>query len=175
MFQFKNKPRKYTLDSAAVIFWCEEILPQFQGYPLGYLRSHKIWLHSAPKQFTQYQSWSVPVPWHAAAIWYQSYECQKRFKYSPKASEVCSLCCFTALENPRTAHQPAFRVFFLHCSFSHILFLNNTFLSHEHILFQYHLCQNYFSRQRKTTHKLSAFLHTAYISLNAKAFAVFLT
>lgn len=65
---------------------------------------------------------------------------------------------------------------FSHCSFSHILFLNNTFLSHEHILlFQYNLRQIYFLMQRKATPKLSALLHIACTSLNSKMFAVFLT
>lgn len=80
------------------------------------------------------------------------------------------------LYSPRKSMHSTPASVFLHCSFSHILFLNNTFLSHEHILlFQYLSCQIYFLMQRKTTSKLSALAHTACISLNAKAFAVFLT
>lgn len=72
---------------------------------------------------------------------------------------------------PQMLHTQHTSQCFLQCSFSHILFLNNTFPSHEHILpFQYHLCQIYFLMQRKTTLKLSALLYLGYISLNATVF-----
>lgn len=66
-----------------------------------------------------------------------------REKHSPKYSEVCSLQYFTPLEDSKHSRQRS--VLSTHCSFSHILILNNRFISHEHILlFQYHSCQIYF-------------------------------
>lgn len=144
---------------------------------MGYLCNHKMWLPSFPNNLhkidpDQYQFLGMQQQFDSTQL-RKPRERGKSFKYSPKHSEFCSLRCFTPLEDPRTAHQP---VFFCAISFSHILFLNNRFLSHEHILlFQYNSCQIYFLMQRKTTPKLSALPHTASISLNAKAFAVFLT
>lgn len=89
-----------------------------------------------------------------------------REKHSPKYSEVCSLQYFTPLEDSKHSRQRS--VLSTHCSFSHILILNNRFISHEHILlFQYHSCQIYFFFKCKEKqlpdfqlfHTLLIFLH----------------
>lgn len=110
---------------------------------------------------------------HLIAHSYGSQEGGKELQILSKTFRGLQLTLFYS---PRRSMYSTRASVFLHCSFPHILFLNNTFLSHEHILlFQYHPCQIYFLMQRKTTSKLSALPHTAYISLNAIVFAVFLT
>lgn len=103
---------------------------------------------------------------------YESQEGEKELQRFSKTFRGLQLTWFYSPK--RSMHSTPASIFFSLFFFTHSL-LNNTFLSHEHILLsQYHLCQIYLM-QRKTTPKLSAFLHIACISLNAKAFTVFLT